>query len=242
MTINVGILETGVPSQETIQRHGNFPAMFRHYFRSAPNLAFTDFAISSGATFPDPHSLDAWLITGSPAGVYESHSWIPPLENFIRNAYALKRPILGICFGHQAMIQALGGKVEKSDRGRGVGIHRYDVTPEGKNIFAGLDELRIVAAHQDQAVSLPPDTRVLAQSAFCPYAALAYGDRGLSLQPHPEFTVPIGLEITKEWQDEDPIDMETFQSAEDTLRTVSPNADAIVPIFASFLSGSHIGA
>src|SRR5207253_1128988 len=72
---------------------------------------------------PGDHS--AYLITGSPAGVYEPLAWIAPLSDFIRSAANSK--MVGICFGHQVMAEALGGHVEKSDKGWGAGLHSYDV-------------------------------------------------------------------------------------------------------------------
>ena len=71
--------------------------------------------------FPEGiHDADGWLITGSRHGAYEDHPWIPPLEEFIRDAYAAQVPLVGICFGHQIIAQAMGGKVEKY-QGRLVG-------------------------------------------------------------------------------------------------------------------------
>ncbi|MEM9988211.1 MAG: gamma-glutamyl-gamma-aminobutyrate hydrolase family protein, partial [Pseudomonadota bacterium] len=67
------------------------------------------------------------MITGSPAGVYEDHPWIAPLEDSIREWTWQNHPVVGICFGHQIMAQALGGMVQKSDRGWGVGLHTYNM-------------------------------------------------------------------------------------------------------------------
>jgi GMP synthase (glutamine-hydrolysing) len=87
--------------------------------------------------------------------------------------------LVGICFGHQIIAQALGGKVEKSDKGWAVGhqTYFYGDTPIGANAW-----------HQDQVVALPEGADVIAGNDFCEYAALSYGGRILTMQPHPEFT------------------------------------------------------
>lgn len=121
---------------------------------------------------------DGWLITGSRHGAYEDHPFIPPLEDFIRASDAAKVPMVGICFGHQIMAQAMGGRVEKYAGGWSVGLTEYD--------FEG-DVVPLMAWHQDQLVSKPEVARVLASTDFCAYAALAYGDHAMSMQPHPEF-------------------------------------------------------
>lgn len=121
---------------------------------------------------------EGWLITGSKHGAYEALAFIPPLEDFIRAAYDADVPQVGICFGHQIIAQALGGRVEKYADGWSVGAVDYDM---------GGDALSLVAWHQDQVVEKPEAARVLSSTAFCQYAALVYGDRAFTMQPHPEF-------------------------------------------------------
>ena len=70
---------------------------------------------------------DGWLITGSRHGVYDDLFWMPPLQDFIRELADQQIPLVGICFGHQIIAEALGGRVVKSDRGWGVRLHRYHV-------------------------------------------------------------------------------------------------------------------
>jgi len=129
--------------------------------------------------FPDgPDSCDGWLITGSKHGAYENLPWIAPLETLIRDAYKLGRPMVGICFGHQLIAQALGGTVEKFDGGWAVGRQTYD--------WDGTD-VDLNAWHQDQVTQLPPDAKTIASNAHCQHAALVYGDRAFTVQAHPEF-------------------------------------------------------
>jgi GMP synthase-like glutamine amidotransferase len=128
----------------------------------------------------------AWLITGSPAAAYEPHPWIPPLEDFLRAARG-RAKLVGICFGHQLMAQAFGGRVEKSERGWGAGLQTYRVLEQA----AWMDDVAAFAipvSHQDQVADAPPDARVLAANDFSPFGLLGYeGGDAISFQGHPEF-------------------------------------------------------
>ena len=138
-----------------------------------------------------PEECDAWLVTGSRHGVYDDLPWIEPLKAFLRAARAARRPIVGICFGHQILAEALGGKAVKSDKGWGVGVHDYQVTCRPGWMNGAPESIAIHAFHQDQVVAVPEDATVLASSPFCEFAMLAYGDPeapdAISIQPHPEF-------------------------------------------------------
>ena len=127
---------------------------------------------------PSPDAAEGWLITGSRHGAYETHSWIPPLEQFIRDCYAAHVPMIGVCFGHQIIAQAMGGKVVKFDGGWSVGRTEYVIDGETTAINAW---------HQDQVVEVPKGAQVIGSSDFCANAALLYDDRMLTIQPHPEY-------------------------------------------------------
>lgn len=147
--------------------------------------------VFDGEVAPDPAGLHAILITGSAAGVYDDLPWIEPLRQFIRRAYDVQTPMLGICFGHQIMADALGGDVRKSEKGWGIGRHVYRLAhkPQGFETFG--EDVAIVASHQDQVITPPTSARVFLASEFTPNAGLVY-DNGaaISVQPHPEFPAP----------------------------------------------------
>ena len=181
------IQPTDVP--ETLrQRFGPYDAMFKSLL--APHgFSFETVRLADGAPLPDPTTLEAVLITGSSAGVYDNHlSWMEPLRQFIRGAYAAKTPMVGICFGHQIMADALGGDVRKSEKGWGLGRHVYDVTQRPRAIGGDLPEFAIACSHQDQVIAPPAEAEVFMASDFTPNAGIVYRNgAALSLQPHPEF-------------------------------------------------------
>jgi GMP synthase-like glutamine amidotransferase len=99
----------------------------------------------------------------------------------------LQHPFIGICFGHQLMAMARGGKVKKSDKGWGVGIAQNRIITHPQWMSERSDKINILTSHQDQITELPDDTLVIAESDFCPYFIVQWGDHFLSIQGHPEW-------------------------------------------------------
>jgi GMP synthase (glutamine-hydrolysing) len=176
--MKIGILQTGHVPDIVLEELGDYDAMFARLL-DGHGFTFRTWNVVDQDYPNAPSDADGWLITGSKHGAYEDHPWIPPLESFIRAVYANGRPLVGICFGHQIIAQALGGKVEKFRGGWAVGQTRYEI--EGKT-------LDLNAWHQDQVVDLPQDATVIGSNDFCANAALLYGNRAYTIQPHPEFT------------------------------------------------------
>lgn len=182
--MKLAILETGRPPGSLADQFGDYPQMISGLLGSG--FEIERFDVVAGDLPRDPLGHAAFVITGSPAGVYDPLPWIKSLQQFIRSVN--KRKMVGICFGHQVMAEALGGHVEKSDKGWGAGLHRYEVVNR-EPWMDGLGDIAAPASHQDQVVVQPPSTRVTARSSFTPYAALAWDDRpAISFQFHPEFS------------------------------------------------------
>lgn len=175
--MKIGILVAGHAPEEMQPDYGDYGQIFSrllggHGFTfDIYNVVDNEFPVSA-------ESADGWLVTGSKHGAYEDHDWIPPLEDLLRAAYAKSVPIIGICFGHQVLAQALGGKVVKFDGGWSVGATEYQMADKSVTLNAW---------HQDQVTVLPKDATVIGHTDFCKNAFLSYGDRALTFQPHPEF-------------------------------------------------------
>ena len=175
--MHIGILMAGHAPEPVRSTRGDFDAMFRDLL--GEGFAFTVWDVEAMAFPASIDAADGWLISGSKHGAYEDHAFIPPLEDFVRAADAAGRPLVGICFGHQIVAQALGGRVEKFDGGWAIGRRDY-ATPDGT-------PLALNAWHQDQVVEAPPTARMVLSNEFCRHAALAY-PHALTIQPHPEFS------------------------------------------------------
>ncbi|MBF9035533.1 type 1 glutamine amidotransferase [Rhodobacterales bacterium HKCCE2091] len=173
----IGILQCGHLPEDLAAEYGAYDSLFRKLLGGRGYEFRTWNAVDM--EFPDsPEDADAWLVTGSRHGVYEDLPFIAPLLQFIRDIRDAGTPLVGICFGHQAVAQALGGRVEKFAGGWSLGRVGYPVNGHALNL---------VAFHQDQVVERPEGAEVLASTPFCENAILAYGDRILTIQPHPEF-------------------------------------------------------
>ena len=181
--MEIAILETGTPPDALIERFGTYPDMFARLL--GQGFGTVTYNVQAGR-LPARGAHRACLITGSPAGVYEPLPWIGKLLDFLR-AEKGRTKLVGVCFGHQAMAQALGGRVEKSARGWGVGLQRYDVRAAA-DFMDGEASVAVPVSHQDQVVVQPPGTTLLAASAFTPLGVLGWDDgSALSMQFHPEF-------------------------------------------------------
>ncbi|MFH1766845.1 MAG: type 1 glutamine amidotransferase [Patescibacteria group bacterium] len=149
---------------------------------------------------------DLVIIGGSNKSVYDTEPWIQPLEQFIVRLVQEKKPMFGVCFGHQIIAQALGGTVEPGSFGPEIGLTEIELTKDGlhdplfKNITPVFDAMQL---HKDIVVKLPPvEVVVLANSDLYPNQALAYGDHVRTVQFHPEITTNIMETEVNEHADE----------------------------------------
>lgn len=182
------IIETGRVPEKLRDRFRPYPEMFKTMFaRAGANIELEFVSVLEGAPLPDPAGLEGVLITGSPAGVYDDLPWMNPLRDFIHKAHGQTR-LVGICFGHQIIADALGGEVRKSEKGWGLGRHRYLAGTGAVRLGLAGEAISIACSHQDQVIVPPADAEVIHASEFTPNAGLLYRNgKTLSFQPHPEF-------------------------------------------------------
>lgn len=182
--MRIAIIETGTTSGDLVAKHGDFPSMVEHWLRPEfPEASFEVVSVFQGQRLDiDALQADAYVLTGSPHGVYEQLPWMQELTQQLQALAARQTPMFGICFGHQIMAQAFGGHVEKSDKGWGVGVQRYVISEGDKK-----HELEVFIYHQDQVVRLPPQGKAVGGSSHCEYGVIEYEFPALSVQFHPEF-------------------------------------------------------
>ncbi|MCB1730179.1 MAG: GMP synthase [Halieaceae bacterium] len=194
--MKLGILKTDQVRPEWVPEFGEYPDMFMALLgRVDPSLEFTVYDVEQGEYPADIDEVDAYLITGSKSSVYDDKPWIATLMEFVRELDRRRKKLVGICFGHQLVAQALGGRTEKSPKGWGVGLHthRFNTAPAWYD-DAGAD-LDILVSHQDQVVTNAAGARVLASSEFCENAVCQIGEHILTFQGHPEFVPAYSREI-----------------------------------------------
>ena len=174
--------------------HGDYADLYARLLRDAgAKFELREYAAHAGELPASPLDCDAWLISGSRASVFEPRPWIAEAASFVRAAFDERVPQLGICFGHQLLAQALGGRTERA-AGWGLGVAEVRLLPAAGNALPS--RLRLHVAHQDQVVLLPPGAERLAAAAHCPNLMFRLGDHVLGVQPHPEFSSALMRDIT----------------------------------------------
>lgn len=178
--MKIGILQCGHLDGEIEKKHGSYEMMYSTLL-AGNGFIFKNYQVVDSQFPGSVNECDGWLLTGSVHAAYDKLDWIAQLEDFIRLSYDSNVPITGICFGHQVMAQALGGRTEKYSGGWGIGHTQYTFTQDSSSVD-------LLALHQDQVVEIPSEATIIAFTDFCAYAGLAYKGSALSFQPHPEFT------------------------------------------------------
>lgn len=188
LTLRIGILNTDDVRPELAGEFGQYPDMFMRLLRQADaDLEFVTYDTHRGEYPTSLDDVDGFLITGSKASVYENKDWIRALQAFVVRLHERHKPLVGICFGHQLVAQALGGKTEKAAVGWGVGVHGARFIDKPPWLISAPDEFQLLVSHQDQVTRTAPGTRILAGSEFCPVAMCQVDDHILTFQGHPEF-------------------------------------------------------
>jgi len=227
----IGILLCGHAQDNVKDMAGDYDTMFQA-FLADQGFTFKTWNVVD-MEFPTKLSdADGWLVTGSRHGAYEDHPFIAPLTKLIQAIYAEGSPMVGVCFGHQIIAQALGGHVEKFEGGWVLGHQEYDVPGQG--------QISLQAWHQDQVITKPADAEVLATNAGCRNAGLIYGKRVMTLQPHPEFRGPVINQMVTNYRG-------TVDYPDDGMTYARDNAEthnttpAIAQAFGDFFRGQYQG-
>lgn len=153
-----------------------------------PDWQFDTWRVSQGQWPDDLSAYDGLVITGSPASVHDDHPWIGPLLQRLREQHERRMPMLGLCFGHQAIATALGGRVSASAPGLRVGTVTTTLNGTAPWMQPPQARITLYAAHDEQVATPPPGAQVLGGDADCPVGGYTLGRHILALQYHPEFS------------------------------------------------------
>lgn len=164
------------------------PLILNFLSQTFPNKNIKSYAAGYGELPLDVNECQVWVITGSAKSAYEQDNWIKNLGEFVQACHHAKQKLIGICFGHQLIAHYLGGRTEKSPRGWGVGVRKFQIVQCKPWMKPELKETSLIFSHQDQVVELPSEAELLATDEFCPIQMYSIGNHILSMQGHPEFT------------------------------------------------------
>ena len=185
--LKLGILQVNHDKSEVGDAFPDDAHRFRDLFDAQDQrFAYRVYMTIGGELPADLDEQDAYLITGSPLSVLDEHVFSNGLTDFIRRCDAARVPLLGACFGHQAIAQALGGTVEKGDYN--VGIETVTFTEHRPWMDPPHTALPMYTFHEDQVTRLPQGCDLLGSSEGCRIASFAKGDHIFTTQTHPEFT------------------------------------------------------
>lgn len=171
-----------------------------------PHWRFDSWPVSSGVWPEDLSGHDGIVITGSPASVNDDRDWIRRLEALVREQHARKRPMVGLCFGHQLIAKALGGRVDASPAGLRVGTITTRLHRHADWMTPAQDVMTLYAAHEDHVADLPPEAIPLGGDGVCPVTCYAIGRHAFATQGHPEFYPAFMEDLLGALQDELTVD------------------------------------
>lgn len=187
--MKLAILETDILYDSLRPTYTGYGAMFETLLHSAGSTwQASIYSVIEGHYPADINDYQAYLITGSKYDSFADDAWIAQLRGYVQRLFEAGKPMVGICFGHQLLAHALGGRAGRCDAGWGLGVMQYQMDHQPD--FVDTDEpVQLIVSHQDQVLSLPPGAKRLLSNDFCPNAAFYIPERVLAIQGHPEFNV-----------------------------------------------------
>ena len=254
-TVRVGLLLCDDVDASAQLEYGDYASMFARGLDAADgDFALAAYRCYQGELPSSADAHDAYLISGSRCSVYESLDWILRLREFVRECHARRKKIVGICFGHQLLADALGGATHKAADGWGIGVHQTHIresqpwmcasandSPNDSSNDASNDapnEYNLVVIHQDQVTALPPGFRAIAHNDFCPISMFVDADDNvLGIQGHPEFDARY---CAYRLQSRKPqLSASAYQQSLESLERLTPDSAEVFDWVARFMRGAQ---
>ena len=220
--MKIAILQTDhIPTHRHHFSGGNYPDMFANlFFKLSIIIDFDIFDVTIGEYPYNYDNYDGFIITGSKATAFDNVDWINHLKTQIKKIFNLNKKIVGICFGHQVLIEALGGKVERSNNGFAVGVKTVEIINQKEWMVPYNKFPSLLFYHQDMAVKLPKGSELIGTSDYCDIQIFCKNNQVLGIQAHPEMLSGHNHALIKEYKD---ILKNDFEKALESLRIKDNN-------------------
>ncbi|KAJ5771809.1 hypothetical protein N7520_002338 [Penicillium odoratum] len=187
--IRIAVLECDTPIQPVVDKLGNYGQIFERLLTNAAGstvIEVSKWNVVGNPIYPNPNEVDAFLLTGSKHDAFADDSWILTLTEYVKDiVQSHKKPVVGVCFGHQILARALGARVGRGEEWE-VSVDEITLTDAGKEVF-GKDKLFLHHMHRDNVFETPDGCVNLGFSGPCPVQGLYMPKRLISIQAHPEF-------------------------------------------------------
>lgn len=234
MRRRVGLLMCGHVHPDALDLGGDYPDLFESLLGPL-GIDVVPYAVTEGHLPGSLDECDGWMTSPSRSSVLDDLPWIGDVAELAVDAVRNEVPFVGICFGHQLLASVLGGRVERSPLGWGVGVKEYDVTVARRWMEPPSSTIALVASHEDQVVELPRGATSWLRADYCPIAGFELGERCVTLQPHIEFSPEISGRLLA--LREDIIGAEVVSQARATLGRM-PDRALVAGWLAAFLRPS----
>ena len=232
--MKVGILLTDHVMDELQIRHGDMSDFYKFIFNEVdPTISLKIFEVVNNEYPEEINECEGYLITGSRESVYDQFKWIDYLKEKLIEMESFKKPVLGICFGHQLIAQVLGGRADEAKVGWTVGNQTYELEKKFPWSENNISSIKLLHSHKDQVTKLPADAQLIASTKKVPIAMFHIGNHILSHQGHPEFTSEYVFDVATKRRKI--LGEETYLEAVNNLQNTSPDNRIVAKWWVDFL-------
>ncbi len=231
--MKIGIIVCDTVAPELAKDYGEFADMIMETLNPFGSFDYQLFNAVNLELPPENDNCEGYIITGSTHDAYADKPWIHNLAKWIRQCDEKKKSLIGICFGHQIISLALGGTVQKSEKGWGIGMSVNTISTIYPWMTPEVETLNLLVSHQDQVINKPESMEIIASSDFCPNYMLKKDNHILTVQGHPEFSVEFDRKLVEQKRS---LLTETQYDHALTSLELPPHSAIVMQWFAQFLS------